>query len=202
MSAAHREHVDPRAAARSADRHVPGEPAIWTFIFADLLLFTTFFAVFLYYRARLPDVFRDAAALMSQSVGTLNTLLLLTSSLCVAVAVTIARSGDGIRASRWVWGTVALGAGFIVVKLLEYAGKLSSGITPLSNEYFLYYFAFTGVHFVHVLLGLGVLSFVARYLRSGPCDDNRRLALECTASFWHVVDLLWIALFSLFYLLP
>jgi nitric oxide reductase NorE protein len=95
----------------------------------------------------------------------------------------------------------ACGVGFSVVKVIEYAQKIRAGIVINSNDFYMYYYIFTGIHFLHVLIGLGVLAFMAAYASDGKFSPIKVGHMESGASFWHVVDLLWIALFALLYLL-
>ena len=114
----------------------------------------------------------------------------MTSSLFVAQAVAAVRRGDG-RARRLLLGAILLGSGFVIVK----------AFTLNSNSFSIYYYMFTGIHLVHVLIGLGVLCFtLARFDRAGRMQGGVAL-IEGSGAFWHLVDLLWIILFALLYLL-
>jgi nitric oxide reductase NorE protein len=96
---------------------------------------------------------------------------------------------------------LACGVGFSVVKIVEYTQKIRAGIVINSNDFYMYYYMFTGIHFLHVLIGMGVLAFMAHYASDGKFSAIKIGHIESGASFWHVVDLLWIALFALLYLL-
>jgi nitric oxide reductase NorE protein len=95
---------------------------------------------------------------------------------------------------------ILFGAGFVVGKAFEYGMKIRQGISPLTDQFFMYYFAFTGIHLLHVLLGLGVL-LLMRAASRPPVSEHRSLLIESGGLFWHLVDLLWIVLFALFYVL-
>jgi len=170
------------------------------FIFGDMLVFSTFFIIFAWYRGEDPELYASAQAHLNQGFGLLNTLLMLSSSWFVASAVQMARHQKtrGCVAGFLLGAACALGFG--VVKFFEYGEKLRVGITPMSNDFFMYYYVFTGIHFMHVLIGMGVLAYMAAYARSGGFDAHKLRNLESGASFWHVVDLLWIVLFALLYL--
>jgi nitric oxide reductase NorE protein len=86
------------------------------------------------------------------------------------------------------------------VKVIEYGAKFRAGITLTSNDFFMFYFMLTGIHLLHVLIGMGVLTFLMRHTAAGVLDERRIQHLESGASFWHLVDLLWIVLFALLYL--
>ncbi len=170
-------------------------------IFGDLLVFSVMFLSFVYQRREDPIAFQASAARLNQAYGLLNTVLLLTSSWFVALGIQAARRDDGRRAARAFRLATACALGFSAVKLLEYAEKVRADIVINSNDFYMYYFVLTGIHFMHVLIGLGVLTFMARHAAAGGIDARKLGHLESGASFWHLVDLLWIALFALLYLL-
>ena len=187
--------------------HLPGESGVWLFILGDLLMFALFFAVFVYYRAQDPALYLQSQATLNANLGALNTLLLLTSSWFVVGAVQAARGGQIDHARRRVVPAMLCGAGFVTVKFFEYRDKLGAGITLTSNDFYMYYYMLTGIHLLHVLIGMGVLIFLWRVLRQGAAQPDTPLSatalgyLESGASFWHLVDMLWIFLFALLYLM-
>lgn len=187
--------------AEAPPRHLPGEEGVWLFIGGDLVLFTLLFCVFLNMRAEQPDVFADGRAQLNQACGLVNTLLMLTSSWLVATAVRAARRqlASGVTAACFA-GALACGAGFWIVKGVEYGEKLSAGITLATNDFFMLYFIYTGLHLLHVTIGMGVLTWLIVYSKSGEFGAGKMRNLESGASFWHLVDLLWIVLFALLYL--
>ena len=91
------------------------------------------------------------------------------------------------------------GLGFVLLKAIEYGQKIAAGITPLTSDFFMYYFAFTGIHLLHVLIGIGAL-LLAISAAARPAAPSQLIVVECAGLFWHLVDLLWIILFALFYL--
>lgn len=181
--------------------HVPGDVGIWMFVLADMLFeFSSIFGYFLYERAADPAVFAQSRATLSQGLGLVNTLLLLTSSMFVALAIQALRGGERDRAARlFVWAR-SLGLGFVAVKVVEYGAKLWLGLTPMTNAFFMYYFAATGLHLLHVVIGLVFLTYVVKGARSAQPSPNELRSAEVTATFWHMVDLVWIVLFPLLYL--
>lgn len=189
-----------QAAASPARGHVPGEEGVWVFIGGDLIVFAVFFVTYALARQQELTLFESSQALLDRRLGLLNTLLLLTSSCFVAQAVAAVRRGDD-RARRLLLGAILLGSGFVVVKAFEYSAKIAQGFTLNSNSFSIYYYMFTGIHLVHVLIGLGVLCFtLSRFDRSGRMQGGVAL-IEGSGAFWHLVDLLWIILFALLYLL-
>jgi nitric oxide reductase NorE protein len=180
--------------------HLPGEPGVWLFVTGDMVMFGLFFAAFVHGYVHSPDLYRSSQAHLDQSLGVLNTALLLTSSWFVASAVASARSRRSTTSSGLFLLAFACGLGFLVVKFLEWRDKLRAGLTLTTNDFFMYYFVFCGIHLVHVLVGLGVLLFMIRHAR-GPMDARRIHVIESGATYWHMVDTLWIGLFGLLYLL-
>ena len=185
---------------RTSRGHIPGEEGIWVFIGGDLLAFAVFFITYAVARRQELAVFETSQRLLDRDLGLLNTLILLTSSLCVAQAVAAVRRSDP-RARFFLFGGIALGASFVVVKAFEYSAKIAHGFTLNTNSFSIYYYMFTGIHLVHVLIGLGVLCFTAsRFDRAGRMPGGVAL-IDGSGAFWHLIDLLWIVLFALLYLL-
>jgi nitric oxide reductase NorE protein len=181
--------------------HLPGEPGIWVLIGGDLGIFALFFGTYLYYQGQDRELFAQSQLTLSQSIGIVNTGLLLTSSWFVARAV------QRIRASH-LGGDAALllpallcGAGFVVNKGIEWAQMIREGQTLLADNFYMFFFMLTGIHAAHVLIGIGVLAYVYVRAAGGIRDAERDMAaIESGAVFWHLVDLLWVVLFALFYL--
>jgi len=188
--------------AASSEGGIPGELGIWVVVFGDLMVFSCFFLVFLDYRSDDLATFRASQGLLQQPHGLLNTLLMLASSAFVAQALRALRDGAGSAALRSLQLAFACGLGFGLVKVVEYAAKFALGVNAYSNDFFMFYFIFTGIHMCHVLVAMGVLWYLMRLARSGRQDSVTLRNFESGAVFWHVVDLLWIVLFALLYLLP
>ena len=192
--------IESRMSRDNAVGHVPGELGVWMFIAGDLIVFSLFFVTFLYYRGLEVDLFTTSQTHLNQTFGAINTFFMLTSSWFVASAVHAARHRMGKVTPICLLLAMTCGVGFAIVKVLEYGEKISAGITLTSDNFFMYYYMFTGIHFVHVLIGMAVLAFLTRMSWSGQFDATRIRNLESGASFWHLVDLLWIVLFALIYL--
>jgi nitric oxide reductase NorE protein len=180
-------------------KRLPGEDGVWAFVLGDMVMFTMFFATFLFYRVEQGELFSQSQALLNRDYGVVNTLLLLTSSWFVAISVSLYRKAYTQLGAKFLIPAFACGAGFVVIKLFEFGEKVSAGITLNTNEFFILYFMFTGIHLVHVLVGLGVLVFLWRTAIRAP-DRSAIRTLENGGIFWHMVDLLWILLFPLIYL--
>lgn len=177
---------------------MPGEAGIWVLVMGELFVFSIFFVTIAALHVAQPEPFRQGQAMLDRSLGLTNTLLLLSSSLFVALAQVRFRAGVA-GAPRLLSLAMACGCGFVIIKAFEYGEKFSAGVNIASSEFFTLYFAFTGIHLAHVLLGLIVLGLMASAARN-PVEIVRGRLFECGAIFWHLVDLLWIVLFALFYL--
>ncbi len=163
------------------------------------MIFTLFFLTFMYYRHAEAALFAASQAKVNVHFGLTNTILLLTSSLLVATGVQRVRAGLADAPWFFVGGGVC-GLGFVVIKGFEYHQKIAAGITLNTNDFFMLYFVFTGIHLVHVLLGIGVLTLLTVTARR-PDAATKMVLIESGAVFWHLVDLLWLVLFALFYLM-
>ncbi len=181
-------------------RRIPGEQGTWVFLLGDLLVFGVFFGTFMVERSKAPDVFDAARRTLHIGVGLTNTLVLLTSSLCVVIALGAIRAGAK-AAATWSLG-VALGCGalFVALKVSEYVALGQAGLGSGTNHFYLYYIILTGLHLFHVCLGLAVLVLLLTQARRGELSATRTALVEGGACFWHLVDLLWIFLFALLYL--
>jgi nitric oxide reductase NorE protein len=171
---------------------LPGNPLMWVLIISELLVFGAFFLGFGVARVLHPDVFRAGQAMLDIRLGGLNTLILVTSGWLAAKAVQARGQGDVAASRRWVAGAMALGVAFLVVKGTEYADKFAHGIGIETDTFFTLFFLMTGFHAMHVIMGLVVLAIVAW--------KNSMENLETGAAFWHMVDLIWLVLFPIVYL--
>ncbi len=190
----------PSAKVSKPTRRIPGEEGIWVFVLGDMTVFALFFGAFMYSRARNPGVFAIDHESLNVVLGTTNTVLLLTSSLFVALGVQKVLFGPPWLATRLFGAALACGLGFVAVKAIEWSRLFMEHETVGTGEYFSYYFVFTGIHLVHVFLGIVVLSRLIALSRRREITPRQRLLCETGAIFWHMVDLLWVVLFALFYL--
>jgi nitric oxide reductase NorE protein len=182
-------------------KHLPGEEGTWIFIMGDMTVFALLFGVFVYSRADDPQLFNESQKLLNQDYGAINTLLLLTSSLFVVTGIKAIRDHLKI-APHCFLGAMICGGGFVLVKFLEWGEKLNHGHNPGENDFFMYYYVLTGLHFFHLLIGMGVLTFLYFQAKKPETMTDKRFAfVEGGACFWHMVDLLWIVLFPLIYLM-
>ncbi|MDD9970885.1 MAG: cytochrome c oxidase subunit 3 [Myxococcales bacterium] len=188
-------HDDPARPVRLA----PGQADIWAFVLFECLVFTSYFGVYMACRIRHPQLYLQSRALLDVRMGALNTIVLLLSSWSMARCLEAARSGDDRRALHNLVATAGFGSAFLVMKVVEWVEKAQEGIGLATDEFFAFYYFLTGIHFVHLLIGLVGLGVIG-YQLAGPAP--RSLAVvETGATYWHTVDLLWIAIFSFVYLL-
>lgn len=182
-------------------KRIPGEEGTWIFIFGDMTVFAVFFAVFLQARIADPTGFANDQAELNQNFGAINTVLLLVSSLFVVLAMRAVQSGTQRQiAPRLIVMAWLCGAGFLAIKILEYTEKIQHGITPQTSDFFMYYFVLTGLHAFHLIIGLVVLVVLYKLSQKSEMSKNQYSFFEGGACFWHMVDLLWIVLFPLIFL--
>ena len=185
---------------------------MWLFLLSEVLLFGGMFILYSAYRFKNPADFHRASLELEVLLGTVNTLILLTSSLTMAISITAIQRGRRAL-SRWLLlATIILGLLFLTNKGVEWGGKIHQGIYPgspvlLSRPkgeilFFGLYYVMTGLHGLHVLVGIGVLSVMFFLVSRGRVDQTRFVALENSGLYWHLVDIVWIFLFPLFYLIP
>jgi cytochrome c oxidase subunit 3 len=210
---------DPAAGARPAAASEPEEPidypgkkiGMWFFLFTELLLFGGMFLLYSIYRYRFPTEFHNGAKDENLLLGSVNTALLLTSSLFMALAIGAVRRGRSRLSIRLQRGTISLGLVFLAIKGFEWGAKIAKGIYPngptllkMPNGEILFfglYYTMTGIHALHVAIGLVVISFMIHYTRRGVISEGSFSRLENTGLYWHFVDIVWIYLFPLFYLI-
>jgi nitric oxide reductase NorE protein len=179
--------------------HLPGNKDIWIFVLGDLVIFSSYFIIFMIYRHQERQLFLSAQQHLSLTIGVVNTLLLLASSWFVAQSVQLTRAGEYGRAARLTVGGGLCGVAFILLKAYEWASKIGTGLTFPSNDFYMFYYMLTGVHLFHVALGLVFLGVVFGELRN---PKLRRVSMvETGATYWHMVDLLWVVIFALMYVM-
>lgn len=192
--------AQPRSAARPpGSGHLPGDSAIWVMVLGDLIIFGSYFVIFMVHRTMAAPEFLQAQQQLNLTIGALNTVVLLTSSWFIARSVLSARAGDVAAALRLTYLGGACGVAFIAIKGYEWSAKIAGGYTMGENEFFNFYYMLTGVHLFHVTLGLLIMGIVVRELRN---PRKRRMSMvESGAVYWHMVDLLWVVIFGLLYVM-
>lgn len=191
-------HAELDAATKRAT-HLPGDASMWVFVLGDLVIFGAYFIIFMVYRTQQRELFLTSQQHLSLNIGVINTLVLIGSSWFVARGVQAARGGDDVRAVRLTIGGGACGVLFMLIKGYEWSTEISRGFTLPHNDFFMFYYMLTGVHLFHVALGLVILAVVIIHLRGRA---PRRMSIsEAGATYWHMVDLLWIVIFALLYVM-
>ena len=182
-----------------APSHMPGEGSMWFFVIGDLLIFGVYFVVYVYYRGLDQNLFLEGQRHLNQDIAALNTLILLTSSFFLALGTEAARKDKNKDAFKLTGIAIFLGLLFPCLKAMEWIPKISAGHTPGENLFFMFYYLMTGLHLCHVVLGLIILMFAMKEFQ-GAGEPNIAF-VETAAIYWHMVDLLWLLLFALLYLM-
>ena len=213
-------HTDAAAAPSRLAHHFPdmktqehaARMGMWLFLSTEILLFAVLFTAYALYRFLFPLGFEEASKLAHVTMGATNTVVLITSSLTVALAIHHARKGENRKVVGLLAITIAFGALFMVLKGFEYyhhflVGQLPgrfyhyAGVTgPGVSMYFTVYFLMTGLHGLHVLIGMGLLAWVAVRAARGHFGPGYSTPVELSGLYWHLIDLIWIFLFPLLYL--
>jgi len=184
---------------------------MWLFLFTELLLFGGMFILYSVYRYNNPDAFHLAAKELNTIIGTFNTAILLTSSLTMALSITAIQRNNKSLSIFFQLLTVVLALGFMVNKYFEWTAKFNHGIYPggeqlLSREsgeilFFGLYYVMTGLHGLHVIIGIVLILVMTRFTAKGIIRQDSYVKLESAGLYWHLVDIIWIFLFPLFYLI-
>jgi cytochrome c oxidase subunit III len=187
------------------------ELGMWLFIASEMMFFGGLFLAYLVYRWRYPSAFLEGSQHMNLWLGTINTAVLLTSSLTMALAVRAAELSQRRRLMQLLLVTAALGFVFLGVKAYEYHEKYTHHHVPIAGfefdahengavVFYSLYFAMTGLHALHIVIGLAMLLILAWLARRGGLTDESAITVHNAGLYWHLVDLVWVYLFPLFYL--
>ncbi len=197
----HSEHIDSET----------GKLGMWIFLFTELFLFGGLFLVYSIFRAKYSAEFHLAAGELNAFIGTMNTVFLLTSSMTVAMALAAMQKGNRKLVLFLLLVTIFLAGLFMLNKYFEWSHKFEFGIYPGSSVlknmshgellFFGLYYMMTGLHALHVLIGMVLLSINVVKVGAGKVNSGQYLMLENSALYWHLVDLIWIFLFPLLYLI-
>lgn len=192
----------------------------WTFLLTEILMFGGLFVGYILYHGRYPEMFHAGSKFLDWKLGSFNTVVLLVSSLTMALSIYYAQTNQKAKVLLNLYITLACGAIFMGVKYVEYTHKFHMGLYPghyfhpheewvakLAEHYpnlgmyFSFYFCMTGLHGSHVLAGMGLIGWLIIRAHRGEFDSKYYTPLECVGLFWHLVDLIWIYLFPLLYLI-
>lgn len=179
----------------------PGGIMIWMILSVELLTFIPALIMFMAERQANLELFQASAAKLDAWSGTINTIALLTSGWLMAASITALRKQKQSHALKFLGGAIGFGILFLFIKSMEYSGKLDAGLNLRYNTFFTFYWLLTGFHFLHVLLGVLLLSFMWYRLKKQYYSSGNYYDIETSAVFWHMCDLIWVLLFPIFYLL-
>lgn len=201
IKSSHEEHRD----------YIGSKMGMWIFLFTEIILFGGLFLLYSVYRAKYAVDFHNGALELNTTLGALNTIILLTSSLCVALSITAIQKGDKKLSLYFLIFTILMAFAFLVIKYFEWSTKIHHGIYPNSPElskhpkgqiiFFGLYYVMTGLHGIHIIIGIIVLSIMLYLVSRGIINKTDFIKLENAGLYWHIVDIIWIYLFPLFYLI-
>lgn len=188
-------------AAESPERGLEtAKLGIWAFLATEVLLFGGLFTTYIIYRMKYPELFYTEHLKLSRPLGMVNTVVLITSSLTMALGIAAIKRGRQLAARVSIGLTIALACGFLGVKYLEWSEDFAHGLFPGTNLFFSLYFMMTGLHGIHVIAGIAALSWVLFLACRGKFSAEYSTPVEISGLYWHFVDLVWIYLFPLLYL--
>lgn len=188
------------AVNKPKEKVLPGDLAMWFFILAELTVFAILFIAFAVTGKLQPQMFSDGKATLHPIAGVINTLALITASYFVALAVSALHHGRQQKAAKLVLWSMLVACIYVVTKLWEYHALGEAGFGISTNTFYMLYFFITFFHFMHVLLGMIILAFVALKANKNGYQDNTN-GFVSGAVYWHMVDLVWIILFPLVYII-
>jgi len=192
---------------------------MWLFLITEVLLFSGMFVAYAVYRQWHPEAFVEASATLNTTLGAVNTVVLLTSSLTVALSIHYIQVDEIKKSAYNLVATILLAGGFMVIKYFEYTAKFEHGAfpgglfdphgghyehlaqVPYAPQFFSIYFVMTGIHGAHVLIGMAIIGWVAFRVWAGDYSSEYYTPVELTGLYWHLVDIVWIFLFPMLYLI-
>lgn len=179
----------------------PGDVALWIFVLAELLVFATFFSVYAFTRASHVELFNTYQQTLDTNAALINTLALITSSYFVMRSVAAIREDNSQHCFQWLLAAMLMGFIFLVVKSGEYMHHYNAGINIRTNLFYMFYLSLTFFHFMHVIMGMVILAAVAIKAKKGGYSADEHTGVESGASYWHMVDIVWLVLFPLVYIM-
>lgn len=184
---------------------------MWLFLYTEVILFSGLFLLYAIALVNFPQDYITASNKLNVWFGAANTIVLLTSSLTIALAITAIQRNQIRLCLNLCWATIALAVVFLINKYFEWSHEISLGIYPASptllemgpgiTSFFNLYYFTAGLHGLHVLIGAALIAVVAVMVAKGKVTSERYVLLENSALYWHLVDLVWIFLFPLYYLI-
>lgn len=179
----------------------PGGILIWLILTVEILTFLMAIITFMYTRSQQIEVFNEAQSYLNATLGTLNTIILITSGFFMAKTVHAVKKDENKKANRFIMISAVLGVLFLIVKGFEYYHKIDLGLTLRTNTFFTYYWFLTGFHFLHVFIGVILLLAIKPAIKKAKYNSKEFLDVETVATFWHMCDIIWILIFPVIYLM-
>lgn len=198
--------------ASADDEFEAAKQGMWIFLVTEIMMFGGLFVAYAVFRGLYPEMFQEAHKHLSWQLGALNTVFLITSSLTMALGVSSAQRGLRNRSLMMLTFTFLFACGFLVVKYIEYSAKFHHGllpggffhnaelINPKTPLFFSLYFLMTGLHGFHVVVGMGLIAWIMKRTSRREFSSAYYTPVELVGFYWHFVDLVWIFLFPLMYL--
>ena len=181
--------------------HNAAKFGMWLFLGTEILLFGGLFTAYTLFRAKFPEMFQEQHQELNLTLGAINTLVLIFSSFTMALGVWASQKRDQKKLLIFLLITIVCAAIFGVNKYFEYSAKFHHHIYPNTSVFFALYFLMTGLHMLHVLIGMGILIALVIMTLQGRFIKGRYTPVEVGGLYWHLVDLIWIYLFPLLYLI-
>lgn len=180
---------------------LPGDLAIWVLIYAELLVFGLFFCAYAATRATHLELFQHSQATLDVHSGAINTALLISASYFVVRSIQALRLDESKHSARWMLLAIVCGCGFLVLKTIEFEHKFAQGVSLSSNLFYMFYLSMAIFHYMHVAVGVVILIVLWRGIVRGIYHSASLHGVESGAAYWHMVDLVWLVLFPLVYVL-
>ncbi|WP_085298513.1 cytochrome c oxidase subunit 3 family protein [Cognaticolwellia mytili] len=193
--------IFPRSWSEESAGRIPGNIPIWVGILSELTEFAIFFVAYFIAKYHYPEVFATGPQGLSTSLGVANTIILLSSSYFMAKAMMNIRLDDRIKCERYLWLAVSCGAFYLIIKTWEFYWNNLQGLSTSTNEFYTVYYYMTFNHFLHVGWASCAILWVIFRLRAGEYSAAEHSGLEALAVYWHMIDLMWILIFPLLYVL-
>jgi cytochrome c oxidase subunit 3 len=196
----------------AAQQHEASTLGMWTFLVTEVLFFGGMFTGYTVYRAIYPEAFREASAQLNLTIGSVNTAVLILSSLTMALAVHAAQTGRKKSLIAFIGATMVFGTAFLGFKAIEWTAEFREhhmpgphfvfhGIDPVHSQIFYsFYFCMTGMHALHMIIGLGIMTWLLVTARAGRYSPDYSTPVLVGGLYWHFVDIVWIFLYPLLYL--
>jgi len=183
-------------------RNIPGSLAIWALILAEMTEFALMFIVYFVAKVHNPEIFAEGPLKLNLLAGTANTLVMLTSSFFVVRAVIAIRANEPVICVRWLWAAVFCGGIYLVIKYFEFQWNTAQGLATETNIFYAVYYYITFNHFLHVGWGSVAIMWVIYRVNTGIYIQSEHEGLINVAVYWHMIDLVWITIFPLLYVIP